>query len=76
MEECIPVCTPMITRCKLSKDDEANETDQRLYRSMIGSILYVIASSPHIMHDRTCCNISRFPKGNACICSKNIFLDI
>ena len=30
MEDCKPVSTPMITGCKLSKDDESKEVDQRL----------------------------------------------
>ena len=46
MEYCKPVSTPMIIGYKLSKDDESKEVDQRLYRSMIGSLLYVIASRP------------------------------
>ena len=49
MEECKPVSTPMIIGCKLSKDDEANEADQKIYRSMIGSLLYVTTSRPNIM---------------------------
>ena len=49
MEDCKPVSTPMITGCKLSKDDESKEVDQRLYRSMIGSLLYVTASKPDVM---------------------------
>ena len=48
MEECKPMCTPMIIGCKLSKVDQANEADQRIYRSIIGSFLYVIASRPDI----------------------------
>ena len=36
MEVCKPVSTPMIIGCKLSKEDESKEVDQRLYRSMIG----------------------------------------
>ena len=43
MEDFKPVSTPMITGCKLSKDDEY------LYRSMIGSMLYVIATRPDVM---------------------------
>jgi hypothetical protein len=31
MEDCAPVSTPMITRCKLSKDDESPEENQTLY---------------------------------------------
>ena len=51
VEDCKPVSTPMITGCKLSKDNESKEVDQRLYRSMIGSLLYVIASRPDVMRD-------------------------
>ena len=45
-----PVSTRMITVCKLSKDDESPDLDQKLYRSMIGSLLYVTASRPDVMH--------------------------
>ena len=37
MEESKPVSTPMVTCCKLSKDDESLEVDHTMYRSMIGS---------------------------------------
>jgi hypothetical protein len=49
MEYCKPVITPMQTSCKLSKADDSKSTDQRQYRSMIGSLLYVIASKPNVM---------------------------
>jgi hypothetical protein len=49
MEDCKPVITPMQTSCKLSKDDDSKSTDQRQYRSMIGSLLYVTASRPDVM---------------------------
>jgi hypothetical protein len=49
MEDCKPIITPMQTSCKLSKDDESKSTDQRQYRSMICSLLYVIASRPDVM---------------------------
>ena len=39
----------MITGCKLSLQDTSKDVDQRLYRSMIGSLLYVIASRPDVM---------------------------
>ena len=51
MEDCKPVSTPMITGCKLSKDDESKEVDQRIYRSMIGSLLYVTTSRPDVMQE-------------------------
>jgi hypothetical protein len=43
------VITPMKTICKLSKDDDSKSTDQRKYRSMIGSLLYVTTSKPDVM---------------------------
>jgi hypothetical protein len=49
MEDCKPVITPMQTSCKLSKDDDSKSTDQSQYRSMIGILLYVIASRPDVM---------------------------
>jgi hypothetical protein len=49
MEDCKPVITHMKTSCKLSKDDESKYTDQRQYRSMIGSLLYVTTSRPDVM---------------------------
>jgi hypothetical protein len=49
MEDCALVNTPMITGCKLRKDDESLEENQTLYRSMIGSLLYVTTSRSDIM---------------------------
>jgi hypothetical protein len=49
MEYCKPVVTPMKTSCKLSKDDDSKYTDQKQYRSMISSLLYVTASRPDVM---------------------------
>ena len=40
---------PMVTRCKLSKDDESLGVDKSMYRSMIGSFLYVIDTRSDIM---------------------------
>ena len=74
MEDCKPVSTPMITGCKLSKDDESKEVDQRLYRSMIGSLLYVTASRPDVM--QAIGQVARFqaaPKENHIIAVKRIF---
>jgi hypothetical protein len=50
MEDSKPVGTPMVTRCKLSKDDDSPDVDQSSYRSMIGSLVYIIASHLDIMH--------------------------
>lgn len=50
MEDCKPVCTPLVISCKLIKDDESQEVNQSMYHSMIGSLLYLIAYRPNIMH--------------------------
>ena len=50
MEESKLVTTPMVTGCKLSKNDGSLEVDHTMYRSMIGSLLYVTTSRPNIMH--------------------------
>ena len=49
MEDSKPVCTPMVTSCNLSNDDESLEVDQTMFRSMIGSMLYVTATRPDVM---------------------------
>eukprot|EP00253_Pinus_taeda_P032503 PITA_32503 len=50
MEDSKPVCTPMVTRCSLSTNDESAAVRQPTYRSMIGSLLYLIGTRPDIMH--------------------------
>lgn len=49
MEDCKPVSTPMKTSCKLTKDDMSPSVDQTMYMSMIGSLLYLIATKPDIL---------------------------
>ena len=49
MEDSKPVGTPMVIGCKLSKDDESLEVDHTMFRSMIDSVLYVIATRPDVM---------------------------
>jgi hypothetical protein len=51
MEDCKPVNTPMQTSCKLSKDDDSKDIDQRKYRSMIGNLIYVTNSRPDVMQE-------------------------
>jgi hypothetical protein len=49
MEDCKLISNPMVTGCKLRKNDESKEVDQRLYRLMIGNLLYVTTSIPDVM---------------------------
>ena len=49
MEDCKPIITPMQTSCKLSKDDGSKSTNQRKYKLIISSLLYVTTSRPNVM---------------------------
>lgn len=49
MKEYKSVSNPMVTRCKLSKEDESMEVDQRLYKSVIGSLPSVTTSRLDVM---------------------------
>jgi len=44
-----PANTPMSERPGLTQDLEGEVVDQTLYRSMIGSLMYLTASRPNIM---------------------------
>jgi hypothetical protein len=44
-----PIKTPMPTNGHLDLNDEEKVVDTKIYRSMIGSLLYLCASRPDIM---------------------------
>ena len=74
MAYCAPVGTPMPTSCKLSIDDQSPQVDTTLFRSMIGSLLYLTASRPDIM--QAVGMVARFqacPKESHVIAVKRIF---
>ena len=48
MESSKIISTPMIPSCKLEKDEHGKSVDTKLYRGMIGSLLYLTASRPDI----------------------------
>jgi len=50
--------TPMSTTIHLDRDENGKNVDQKLYRSMIGSLLYLTASRPDIM--MSVCLCARF----------------
>jgi hypothetical protein len=58
MNEAKPISTPMGTNGNLDSDASGNMVDQKLYRSMIGSLLYVTASRPDVMF--SVCMCARF----------------
>eukprot|EP00253_Pinus_taeda_P007737 PITA_07737 len=50
MEDAKPVCTPMVTGCSLSANDELAVVHQPTYKSMIVSLLYLTGTRPNVMH--------------------------
>ncbi|KAL4366735.1 hypothetical protein GQ457_05G021070 [Hibiscus cannabinus] len=69
-----PQATPMSSSIKLDKDEKGKCVDSKLYRSMIGSLLYLTASRPDIMF--SVCLCARFqanPKESHLKAMKRIF---
>jgi hypothetical protein len=58
MEKCKPIKTSMPTNGHLDLDAGGNPVDQTLYRSMIGSLLYLTAYRPDIIF--SVCMCARF----------------
>lgn len=69
-----PIRTPMSPSSKLDLFEKGKEVDQTSCRGMIGSLLYYIASRPHIMFN--VCMCSRFhacPKESHLLIVRRIF---
>ena len=50
--------TPMATATKIDKDDTGKSVNEKMYRGMIGSLLYLIANRPDIIN--SVCLSARF----------------
>ncbi|KAK8913818.1 hypothetical protein KSP39_PZI024059 [Platanthera zijinensis] len=49
MENAVPISTPMEFGLKLSKDGDEKTVDSSLFRSLVGSLMYLTATRPDIM---------------------------
>ena len=58
LDDAKPMKTPMATNGQLDLDPNGKDVDQKVYRSMIGSLLYLCASRPDIM--LSVCMCARF----------------
>ena len=58
MDESKAISTPMGTNGNFDSDASGNMVDQKMYRSMIGSLLYVTASRPDMIF--SVCMCARF----------------
>ena len=69
-----PASTPMPTKCQLDIDPNGKAVDQKVYRSMIGSLLYLCASRPDIMLSvGICARFQAAPKESHFVAVKRIF---
>ena len=65
--------TPMATTTKLDKNEQGINVDIKLYKSMIGSLLYLTASRPDIMFSVCLCvRFQSCPKESHLIAVKRI----
>ena len=63
----------MATIIELDKDEQGKSVDIKLYRSMIGSLLYLMASRPDIMFSAClCAKFQSCPKESHLIAVKHI----
>ena len=66
--------TSMCTSTKFDKDEEGIKIDEKKYRGMIGSLLYLTASRPDITFDVClCAHFQSCPKESHLIVVKRIF---
>ena len=49
MQECKAAITPTVMGLKLSKEDSSKDFDPSLYKSIVGSLMYLTATRPDIM---------------------------
>ncbi|KAK6145125.1 hypothetical protein DH2020_021945 [Rehmannia glutinosa] len=74
IEEERTVATPMASNIKLNKDEKGKSVDESKYRGLTGSLLYLTASRPDILH--YVCLCARFqsnPKESHVSAVKRIF---
>ena len=50
MQDCKATITPTVMGLKLNKEDNNKDFDPSLYKSIVGSLMYLTATRPDIMH--------------------------
>jgi hypothetical protein len=63
MQDVKPMSTPMGSTATLDADEDGELVDQREYRSMIGSLLYLTATRPDIQFSVCLCARFRLRRG-------------
>ncbi|KAK1427855.1 hypothetical protein QVD17_16553 [Tagetes erecta] len=74
MQDCQTIRTPSDVNCKIQPDPKGKAVDQTLYRSMIGSLMYLTASRPDIMYAVcVCARYQSDPRESHLVAVKRIF---
>ena len=74
LEDVKPAKTPMPIKCQLDIDPNGKVVDQKVYRSIIGFLLYLCASRPDIMLSvGMCARFQAAPKESHHVAVKRIF---
>ncbi|KAI3735651.1 hypothetical protein L6452_15159 [Arctium lappa] len=74
MEHSSSMKTPMSTTLKLHSDPDGKDVNATIYRGMIGSLMYLTASRPHIMFSTfLCARFQSKPKESHLAAVKRIF---
>ncbi|KAK1429938.1 hypothetical protein QVD17_12293 [Tagetes erecta] len=74
MQDFQTIRTPSDVNCKIQPDPKGKAVDQTLYRSMIGSLMYLTASRPDIMYAVcVCARYQSDPKESHLVVVKRIF---
>ncbi|KAG8645680.1 hypothetical protein MANES_10G083250v8 [Manihot esculenta] len=74
MNELKGIETPINSNIKLNRDEKGKEVDEKLYRGMIGSLLYLFASRPDIYFSACLCiRFQSNPKESHLVAIKRTF---
>ncbi|MCI03553.1 hypothetical protein A2U01_0024593 [Trifolium medium] len=58
MDNCNKVCSPIVPGCKLAKNENGKASGARLYKQMVGSLMYLLATRPDLAY--SVCVVARF----------------
>lgn len=58
MDKCNKVCNPIVTSCKLKKDNNGKPVDAISYKQMVGSLMYMLATRPDLSY--SICLVARY----------------
>jgi hypothetical protein len=58
MNDCNKVCSPIVPECKLGKNENGRASDAKVYKQMVGCLMYLLATRPDLAY--SVCLVARF----------------